>query len=162
ATASAATTDGEGPKIHVPDPELGQEAEAEPEAVAAENGDEAPKPKKKTRRGSRGGRRRRKSPAKASGSSTSGEERGVERRRREDSEPADGEACAIAGAARGRHRPRGACAEAQHEDEQNPGRREGVRPLHVEVSLVDDPRPGDGGAENERGQRDRQHPAPAQ
>ncbi len=66
-----AATDGEGPKIHVPDPELGQEPEvAEPEAVTAENGDERPKPKKKTRRGSRGGRRRRKSPTKASSAST--------------------------------------------------------------------------------------------
>jgi len=64
-TASAA--DGEGPKIHVPDPELGRAEEPEPEPGAvAENGAEAPKPKKKTRRGSRGGRRRRKSPAKAS------------------------------------------------------------------------------------------------
>jgi ribonuclease G len=63
---AAASTDGEGPKIHVPAPDLGRAeesaAEAEPEAVA-ENGDEAPKPKKKTRRGSRGGRRRRKTKA---------------------------------------------------------------------------------------------------
>jgi len=73
ASAAAAATDGEGPKIHVPDPELGQEpeAEVEPEAVAPENGDEPSKPKKKTRRGSRGGRRRRKSGTAASGSSTS-------------------------------------------------------------------------------------------
>jgi ribonuclease G len=78
ATASVDSDgDGEGPKIHVPDPDLGREAEAdEPEpAVTAEsapsetapseNGaaEDAPKPKKKTRRGSRGGRRRRKSPA---------------------------------------------------------------------------------------------------
>jgi ribonuclease G len=63
---AAASTDGDGPKIHVPAPDLGRAeesaAEAEPEAVA-ENGDEAPKPKKKTRRGSRGGRRRRKTKA---------------------------------------------------------------------------------------------------
>jgi ribonuclease G len=67
AAAVAAESDGQGPKIHVPDPELGQ-AEPEPapapEAVA-ENGSAQPKPKKKTRRGSRGGRRRRKSPAQA-------------------------------------------------------------------------------------------------
>jgi ribonuclease G len=57
----------EGPKIHVPDRELGEEAaEAEEEeavSAAAEppaEGDAVPKPKKKTRRGSRGGRRRRK------------------------------------------------------------------------------------------------------
>jgi ribonuclease G len=72
AGAAAAATDGEGPKIHVPDPELGQEPEPEPEAVAAANGDEPPKPKKKTRRGSRGGRRRRKSGTAASGSSSTG------------------------------------------------------------------------------------------
>jgi ribonuclease G len=64
--AAAAATDGESPKIHLPDPELGRAEEAEPEAVASADGAEAPKPKKKTRRGSRGGRRRRKSgPAKA-------------------------------------------------------------------------------------------------
>jgi ribonuclease G len=73
---TAAQQDGDGaaaePKIHVPDPTLGQEPEqAEPEPVSA-NGDaqpedgEAPKPRKKTRRGSRGGRNRRKKPATAS------------------------------------------------------------------------------------------------
>jgi ribonuclease G len=72
ADPAAAATDGEGPKIHVPAPELGQEPEPEPEAVAAANGDEPPKPKKKTRRGSRGGRRRRKSGTAASGSSSTG------------------------------------------------------------------------------------------
>jgi predicted RNA-binding protein with TRAM domain len=70
ATAAAASADGEGPKIHLPDPELGRpdepEQAAEPEQApepqaASEDGAEPPKPKKKTRRGSRGGRRRRKS-----------------------------------------------------------------------------------------------------
>jgi predicted RNA-binding protein with TRAM domain len=66
----AAEGDGEGPKIHLPDPSLGrEELEPEPEPQAPpENGAEAegekPKPKKKTRRGSRGGRRRKK-PAQA-------------------------------------------------------------------------------------------------
>jgi ribonuclease G len=67
--------DGEGPRIHLPDPDLGreraEEAEA-PEAAAPEaaavdgaQGDgEQPKPKKRTRRGSRGGRKRRKPAAK--------------------------------------------------------------------------------------------------
>ncbi len=71
----AAQEDGEGtapePRIHVPDPTLGQEAEQPaPEPVSADgesqpdNG-EAPKPRKKTRRGSRGGRNRRKKPVAA-------------------------------------------------------------------------------------------------
>ena len=48
------------PRIHVPAPDLG----AEPTAELSSNGDEeAPKPRKKTRRGSRGGRNRRKRPA---------------------------------------------------------------------------------------------------
>jgi ribonuclease G len=50
------------PKIHVPDPELGHEAEpAEEDAIAAVSGsgDAAPR-KKRSRRGSRGGRNRRK------------------------------------------------------------------------------------------------------
>jgi ribonuclease G len=77
ATEVAAAQDGDGavatPKIHVPEPTLGEEpaepVEAEP--VSA-NGDAqpedgaAPKPRKKTRRGSRGGRNRRKKPAAAS------------------------------------------------------------------------------------------------
>jgi ribonuclease G len=68
--AATAETNGEPPKIHLPDPELGREeseaeAEAEPEPVT-EDGAEPPKPKKKTRRGSRGGRRRRKKPAASS------------------------------------------------------------------------------------------------
>ena len=79
---AAAQEDGEGtapgdgtapePRIHVPDPTLGQEAELPaPEPVSAdgesqpEDG-EAPKPpRKKTRRGSRGGRNRRKKPVSA-------------------------------------------------------------------------------------------------
>jgi hypothetical protein len=57
----------EGPKIHLPDPSLGREEAPEAEAPSANGeGDEQPKPKKKTRRGSRGGRRRRK-PAAAQG-----------------------------------------------------------------------------------------------
>lgn len=55
---------GSGPRIHLPDRELGgEEPEEAPLAAQAENGQdgaEQPKPKKKTRRGSRGGRRRRK------------------------------------------------------------------------------------------------------
>jgi ribonuclease G len=54
----------EAPKIHVPDRTLEEAPEPEPVAAEAETesveGEEAPKPKKKTRRGSRGGRRRRK------------------------------------------------------------------------------------------------------
>jgi ribonuclease G len=61
------------PKIHVPDPTLGEEPEEpeDTESVSA-NGDAqsedgaAPRPRKKTRRGSRGGRNRRKKPAAAS------------------------------------------------------------------------------------------------
>jgi ribonuclease G len=52
----AAEAEPLAPKIHVPDPELGQD---DREADESENGAEAPK-KKKTRRGSRGGRNRRK------------------------------------------------------------------------------------------------------
>jgi ribonuclease G len=65
--ATTAEGNGEAPKIHLPDPDLGRE-EPEPEGAAeadAQDGAEAPKPKKKTRRGSRGGRRRRKKPAEA-------------------------------------------------------------------------------------------------
>jgi hypothetical protein len=66
AAATAATgADGEGPKIHLPDPELGRAEEPQAEAAVSEDGAEAPKPKKKTRRGSRGGRRRKKKPAEA-------------------------------------------------------------------------------------------------
>ena len=70
---SAPESDGEGPKIHLPDPLLGREEpepEPEPQAeVPSGNGAEAdgeqPKPKKKTRRGSRGGRNRKRRPASA-------------------------------------------------------------------------------------------------
>jgi ribonuclease G len=76
ATETPAALDGDGavptPKIHVPEPTLGEEpAEPVETAAASANGDaqtgdgEAPKPRKKTRRGSRGGRNRRKKPAAA-------------------------------------------------------------------------------------------------
>jgi ribonuclease G len=66
-------SDGEAPKIHLPDPLLGREEpepEPEPQAEApsgngAEAEGEQPKPKKKTRRGSRGGRNRKRRPAPA-------------------------------------------------------------------------------------------------
>jgi ribonuclease G len=64
ATATAATV-ADGPKIHLPDPELGRVEEPQAEAAVSEDGAAAPKPKKKTRRGSRGGRRRKKKPAEA-------------------------------------------------------------------------------------------------
>jgi ribonuclease G len=48
-------------RIHVPDPGLGEEEEAE--VAPAEDGTEPPKPKKKTRRGTRGGRGRKKKTA---------------------------------------------------------------------------------------------------
>jgi ribonuclease G len=70
-TAAAASSAGNGAgesqevappvtaaRIHLPDPELGEPALAEPEP--SEDGAEPPKPKKKTRRGSRGGRGRKK------------------------------------------------------------------------------------------------------
>ena len=68
--------DGDGavptPKIHVPEPTLGEEpAEPVETAAVSANGDAqsedgaAPSPRKKTRRGSRGGRNRRKKPAAA-------------------------------------------------------------------------------------------------
>ena len=66
---------GEGPKIHLPDPTLGREEEPEAAETPSQNGEgegEQPKPKKKTRRGSRGGRRRRK-PAAAQGGSAPSE-----------------------------------------------------------------------------------------
>jgi ribonuclease G len=75
-TEAAAAQDGAAqdgapptPKIHVPEPTLGEPA-PEPELVSA-NGDSQPeaevqpKPKKKTRRGSRGGRNRKKKTAAA-------------------------------------------------------------------------------------------------
>jgi predicted RNA-binding protein with TRAM domain len=85
-TEAAAAPEDDGvapaPKIHVPEPSLGEETaepvETEPVSVngdpQAEDG-EAPKPRKKTRRGSRGGRNRRKKPVAAS--ANGGEERGV-------------------------------------------------------------------------------------
>jgi ribonuclease G len=65
--------DGEGPKIHLPDPDLGREEPEPPEleapaadgAQAQEDGAQPQPKKKKTRRGSRGGRRRKKPAAKA-------------------------------------------------------------------------------------------------
>jgi ribonuclease G len=85
ATEAAAAQDGDGavpaPKIHVPEPTLGEEpAEPVETEPASANGDaqtedvEAPKPRKKTRRGSRGGRNRRKKPVAAS--ANGGEETG--------------------------------------------------------------------------------------
>jgi ribonuclease G len=75
AAQPAAESDGEGPRIHLPDPSLGREepeTESEPQAEApsengaeGEGGGEQPKPKKKTRRGSRGGRNRKRRPASA-------------------------------------------------------------------------------------------------
>ena len=93
ATEAAAAEDGDvaapAPKIHVPEPTLGEEiaepVETEPVSVngdaQAEDG-EAPKPRKKTRRGSRGGRNRRKKPVAAS--ANGGDERGA---RAEEPEP---------------------------------------------------------------------------
>ena len=86
ATEAAAAPEDDGvvpvPKIHVPEPRLGEETaepvETEPVSVngdaQAEDG-EAPKPRKKTRRGSRGGRNRRKKPVAAG--ANGGEERGT-------------------------------------------------------------------------------------
>ena len=67
------TANGDGAKIHLPDPNLGREEVEEGAAASggAESQDgepqdgEQPRPKKKTRRGSRGGRRRRKPAAAA-------------------------------------------------------------------------------------------------
>ncbi len=70
--AAEANGNDEGPRIHMPDRDLGRE-QPEPEAAEApvvdgaqDDGEEPqPKPKKKTRRGSRGGRKRRKPAAQA-------------------------------------------------------------------------------------------------
>ena len=85
--------------IHVPDEGFGREGEAElppqqqpgpeaePEAAdepTTAEGEEAPKPKKKTRRGSRGGRNRKKKPAAATN--------GAEAAAAEEAEPAPAEA----------------------------------------------------------------------
>jgi ribonuclease G len=58
---SPAHAETPGPKIHLPDAELGR-ANGDP---SAPEGEEQPKPRRKTRRGSRGGRRRRKPVATA-------------------------------------------------------------------------------------------------
>jgi hypothetical protein len=71
-----------GAKIHVPDPELGEAlADEEPAATNEEpgqDGAEAPKPKKKTRRGTRGGRGRKKKTAAARASSDGDSDRASE------------------------------------------------------------------------------------
>jgi ribonuclease G len=54
------------PVIHVPEPDLGREAGEAP----SENGDEAPAPKKRTRRGTRGGRGRKKKTGAAAPAAT--------------------------------------------------------------------------------------------
>jgi len=76
----SAEANGEGPKIHLPDPGLGREEEEEEVAADApstdgaeaqdQDGAQAQPKKKKTRRGSRGGRRRRKPAAKSSSGSS--------------------------------------------------------------------------------------------
>jgi ribonuclease G len=73
----SAEGNGEGPKIHLPDPGLGREEPQEVEETAVDgakaqdqDGGQAQPKKKKTRRGSRGGRRRRK-PASQSSSGSS-------------------------------------------------------------------------------------------
>jgi ribonuclease G len=72
--ADGAAQDGAAstPKIHVPEPTLG-EALPEPETISVNGdsqpeGEEQPKPKKRTRRGSRGGRNRKKKTAAATSS----------------------------------------------------------------------------------------------
>jgi ribonuclease G len=86
ATEAAASQDGDGvaptPKIHVPEPTLGEEpAEPDESEPVSPNGDAqaeeaaAPKPRKKTRRGSRGGRNRRKKSSAAA--SNGGQEAGA-------------------------------------------------------------------------------------
>ena len=81
---------------------------------------------------------------------------------RKDDERAEREAGAVTGAA-GRRRPVGRTREeAQHEHQDDACSREGVRPLHVQVGLVDDAGPGNGGAEQERQERDRPGPAAVQ
>jgi ribonuclease G len=69
----SAEDNGEGPKIHLPDPDLGREEPQEAEAPAGDgakaqdqDGGQAQPKKKKTRRGSRGGRRRRRPAAQSS------------------------------------------------------------------------------------------------
>jgi ribonuclease G len=74
APASPAATAPAAPAatIHVPEPELGR-PEADGKAPVEVTGEEAPKPRKKTRRGSRGGRRRRRKPAAAGAKPSGGE-----------------------------------------------------------------------------------------
>jgi predicted RNA-binding protein with TRAM domain len=88
ATAAASANGGDAEaaaaKIHVPDPSLGAEDAAQPEAETApeepapsENGAEAEQPaaqKKKTRRGTRGGRGRKKKPAGVTADAAEGAE----------------------------------------------------------------------------------------
>jgi ribonuclease G len=70
---AAASGNGAAPvaaKIHVPDPDLGEEEDQGDEPVVEEpsaDGAEAAKPKKKTRRGTRGGRGRKRKPATVAG-----------------------------------------------------------------------------------------------
>ena len=72
--ATAPPPDGPGngqveARIHIPEPDLGQDEQPEAGAEVEEpsqngaQGEETPKPRKRTRRGSRGGRNRRKKPA---------------------------------------------------------------------------------------------------
>jgi predicted RNA-binding protein with TRAM domain len=67
--------DGAGPKIHVPPADLGREAEPGQQAAEAMsvNGEEPPKPRKRTRRGTRGGRRRRRPASTKSGGAATAE-----------------------------------------------------------------------------------------
>jgi ribonuclease G len=62
AEPEAETDERPAPVIHVPDPELGREAE---EQAPSEDGDALAAPKKRTRRGTRGGRNRKKKAAAA-------------------------------------------------------------------------------------------------
>jgi ribonuclease G len=73
--APEAAGDGAGPKIHVPPADLGREAEPEQQAAEAMsvNGEEPPKPRKRTRRGTRGGRRRRRPASTKSGGAATAE-----------------------------------------------------------------------------------------
>jgi ribonuclease G len=75
---TAAKSDGARaePKIHVPEPTLGQAAEEAVEGEAPAAGDGEEQPKKKTRRGTRGGRNRRKKTTPAT--STNGDVEGSE------------------------------------------------------------------------------------
>jgi ribonuclease G len=87
-----------GPRIHVPDESIGRDGAAAEEIVAAavsdngveapsEDGTEAPRPKKRTRRGSRGGRNRKKKPASATAENGSEPTAGAEPERRSEPKP---------------------------------------------------------------------------